>query len=220
MSGAPKQTTVHLLRHGEVENPHKILYGRLPDYHLSERGRAMAELAASALANAPVGLVVSSPLERAQETAQPIADTHGLPIYTDPRIIEAGNRFEGRRFGHGEGSPTRPANWPLLVNPFRPSWGEAYTAIAARMEEAVRAAVAASRRLAGGRDVVAVSHQLPIWTLRSHFEGRHLWHDPRNRECNLASLTSFTFTGDRLTAIAYTEPAASLYPGANPVPGA
>lgn len=220
MSGAPIETTVHLLRHGEVENPHKILYGRLPDYHLSERGRAMAEMAAEALAHRPVGLVVSSPLERAQETAAPIAATHGLPIYTDPRIIEAGNRFEGRRFGHGDGSPANPANWPLLVNPFRPSWGEAYTSIAARMSEALRAAVVASHRLAGGRDVVAVSHQLPIWTVRRHLEGNRLWHDPRKRECNLASLTSFTFSGDRLVAISYSEPAARLYPGAGKVPGA
>ena len=220
MSGSRTETTVHLLRHGEVENPHKILYGRLPDYHLSERGRAMADLAAAALAHLPIGLVVASPLERAQETAQPIAAAHDLPIYTDPRIIEAGNQFEGRRFGRGDGSPLRPGNWPLIVNPLRPSWGEPYTTIAARMSEAVRAALDASRRLVGGRDVVAVSHQLPIWTLRSHLEGRRLWHDPRNRECNLASLTSLTFTGDQLTSIAYSEPAASLYAGASQVPGA
>lgn len=214
------ETTVHLLRHGEVENPRKVLYGRLPDYHLSERGRQMAVLAAEASRRLPIGLVVSSPLERAQETARPLAEAHNLPIYTDPRIIEAENAFEGKRVGHGDAAYSNPAVWPLLINPFRPSWGEPYRRIAGRMAQALYAALDASRRLADGRDVVAVSHQLPIWTLRNHMQGKRLWHDPRNRECNLASLTSFTFRGDELVAIGYTEPAAELYPGSTGGTGA
>lgn len=214
------ETTVHLLRHGEVENPDKLLYGRLPDYLLSERGRAMAGLAAEASRRFPVGLVVSSPLERAQETAQPVAEAHGLPIYTDPRLIEAENSFEGQRVGHGDAAFTNPAVWPLLINPLLPSWGEPYRKIAGRMAQAVYAALDASRRLADGHDVVAVSHQLPIWTLRNHFEGKRLWHDPRKRECNLASFTGFTFRGDELVAVSYSEPAAQLYPGSTGGTGA
>src|SRR5205823_9825507 len=58
------RTTVHLLRHGEVFNPTKVLYGRLPDFHLSDAGVAMAEAAARAVTGRDVVRVVASPLER------------------------------------------------------------------------------------------------------------------------------------------------------------
>ncbi len=210
------RTVVHLLRHGEVHNPDSILYGRLPGYRLSQRGEAMADLVAEHLADDDIALVVASPLERAQQTATPIAAAHGLAIATDERAIEAANHFEGRRFGHGKGSLTNPANWPLLINPFRPSWGEPYATIATRMQ----AAIAAAREQATGRAAIIVSHQLPIWTVRNRLEGRRLWHDPRNRECSLASLTTLSYDGDQLADIAYSEPAAALVAGANPTPGA
>lgn len=204
-TGEPR-TVVHVVRHGEVHNPDKILYGRLPDFHLSELGRRMADRVAEHLAGRDVALVVASPLERAQETARPTAEAFELPVLTDSRLVEAGNHFEGRRFGHGAGSLARPANWWLVRNPFTPSWGEPYRRIAARMEEAVDAA----RRQAPGREIVLVSHQLPVWTLRRHLEGRPLWHDPRRRQCDLASVTSLHYVGDRLDSLRYTAPAASL----------
>lgn len=209
-------TTVHLLRHGEVHNPTKVLYGRLPEFHLSELGHQMAQMVADHLATRDIGLVVASPLERAQETAAPIAASHDLPILTDSRLIEAGNHFEGVRFGHGKGSLWRPANWWLVRNPVQPSWGEPYERIAERM----RAAIYDARRHAPGREIVLVSHQLPVWTARCSFEGRRLWHDPRERQCTLASLTTLTFTGHHLTALSYTEPAASLLPQAQATVGA
>lgn len=215
-----RRTVVHLLRHGEVFNPEKILYGRLADYHLSDLGRRMADTVAEHLARHDIGLVVASSLDRAQETAAPIAAAHGLPIHTDDRIIEAGNHFEGKRFGHGEGSPRNPANWPLLRNPFRPSWGEPYEQIAERMIVAMAAARRAVHELYGGGEVVMVSHQLPIWTVRSKLEGRRLWHDPRHRQCALASLTTFTYRGDELESIAYSEPAGALLAQASSIPGA
>jgi broad specificity phosphatase PhoE len=201
-------TTVHLLRHGEVENPDKILYGRLPGYHLSELGRQMADAAAEALAGRDITVVVASPLERAQETARPIAAKHGLDVRTDERLLEAENHFQGRRFGVGDGSLRHPNHWPHLVNPFRPSWGEPYVEQAERMTAAMRSA----RELAVGHEAVLVSHQLPIWVTRCSVEGRRLWHDPRKRECGLASLTSFTFDGDEVVAVAYGEPASHLQP--------
>ena len=215
-------TTIHLLRHGEVHNPEGVLYGRLAGYHLSERGLAMAELVAAHLAgdgSAPrrdVTAVIASPLQRAQETAAPIAAAFGLPIRTDEHLIEAGNAFEGLAFGVGDGSLRYPKHWPKLVNPFKPSWGEPYVRIADRM----LAAIADARDLAQGHEAVIVSHQLPVWTARSRLEGRRLWHDPRKRECSLASLTSLTFAGEKLESITYSEPAAALLPGARNTAGA
>jgi broad specificity phosphatase PhoE len=203
-----EHTVVHLLRHGEVHNPEGVLYGRLPGYRLSELGRAMAQRVAEHLADADIAHVGASPLERAQETAQPIAEAHDLPVAVDGRLIEADNVFQGLTFGVGDGALSRPRHWKHLRNPFKPSWGEPYRAQALR----VLAAMAVARDAARGREALLVSHQLPIWVTRIHVEGRRLWHDPRNRECSLASLTSFTYRGDDIVAVTYSEPARDLLP--------
>jgi broad specificity phosphatase PhoE len=207
-------TTVHLLRHGEVHNPEKVLYGRLPGYRLSAAGEAMAGKAAAWFADRGVTHLVSSPLERAQQTAAPIAETLSLPVTIDDRLIEAGNLFEGLRVGVGDGALRAPRHWWKLRNPFRPSWGEPYVEIAARMIAAVEAARDAAR----GSAAVLVSHQLPIWTVRLHVEGRRYVHDPRRRQCGLASVTSLTYEDHRLVAVSYAEPAGATDPDA--VPGA
>jgi broad specificity phosphatase PhoE len=195
-----------MLRHGEVYNPDKVLYGRLPGYRLSELGVQMAKAAAEALADRDVTYLVASPLERAQQTAEPIAAQFKLPTGVDERLIESSNLFEGRRVAAGEGALRNPRYWYLLRNPFTPSWGEPYEAVAQRMY----AALMAAREAAEGHEAVCVSHQLPIWTLRRHLEHKRLWHDPRRRQCALASLTSFHFDGVHLAGIEYTEPAANL----------
>jgi broad specificity phosphatase PhoE len=200
------KTIVHLLRHGEVHNPQGILYGRLPGYHLSEDGRLMAEAVAKWLAGRDVTVLRSSPMERAQETAQPIAEAFGLPVTTDERLIEAANHFEGLAFGVGDGSLRRPEHWRYLWNPFRPSWGERYEDIARRM----LAAMAEAREAALGHEAVCVSHQLPIWVTRRKIEGRRLWHNPARRECALASVTSVTYDDGRIVKVDYAEPAGGL----------
>lgn len=200
------RTVVHMLRHGEVHNPAGILYGRLPGYRLTELGRKMAATAAASLANRDLVLLASSPLIRAQQTAQPFADQFRLEIATDQRLIEGDNLFEGQRFGVGDGALRHPRTWWVLRNPFRPSWGEPYREIARRMV----AALYAARDAAAGKEAVCVSHQLPIWTLRRFLEGKRLWHDPRKRQCALASITSFHFEGEDLEQIEYVEPAAHL----------
>ncbi|GAA3234157.1 histidine phosphatase family protein [Actinocorallia longicatena] len=206
-------TIVHLLRHGEVHNPDGILYGRLPGYHLSEDGVLMAKAAADFFAGRDITVLYSSPMERARETAAPIAEVFGLTPVIDERLIEAANSFEGEKF---EARMLRsPRMWPRFRNPVRPSWGEPYEEIARRM---LRAAYAA-RDAARGHEAVCVSHQLPIWTARLKAEGRRLWHDPRSRECGLASVTSLVFEGNALVRTEYAEPAAALI--RNPtVPGA
>ncbi|MBO1752447.1 histidine phosphatase family protein [Actinotalea sp. BY-33] len=217
-------TTVHLMRHGEVHNPEGVLYGRIPGYRLSERGVAMAErIAAHLSGTGPAGQprrdvvhVVASPLQRAQETATPVAAAFGLELATDERLLEAENHFEGMTFGVGDGSLRRPAHWRYLWNPLRPSWGEPYRKQVARMLAGVHAA----REAAQGHEAVIVSHQLPIWVTRQALEGKRLWHDPRRRECSVASLTSLHFDGSSLKGITYSEPAGDLLPDGPTVPGA
>lgn len=204
------RTIVHLMRHGEVHNPLGVLYGRIAGYHLSDLGHEMAATVAESLKDHDITHLVASPLERAQETAKPLSDILGLSITTDERVIEAGNKFEGRQVSVGPKAFLHPRNWALLRNPVRPSWGEPYTEIAARM----RLAVDDAREAARGHEVVIVSHQLPVWTARRMFEKKRYAHDPRNRQCTLASLTTLTFEDDDFVGLVYSEPAGALLPDA------
>ncbi len=206
------RTTVHLLRHGEVHNPDAVLYGRLPGFRLSEDGQQMAVDAAKALEGRDITVLVASPLQRAQETAQPTAELFGLDIHTDERLIESENVFEGKQVGVGDGVFKRPQYWHHLRNPVVPSWGEPYVVIARRM----LAAAESARDMARGHEAVCVSHQLPIWTTRRYVEGRPLWHRPDRRQCGLASLTSITWDDDDIVTVTYSEPAgaAARRPGA------
>ena len=207
------RTRVHFVRHGEVFNPDKVLYGRLPGYRLSEVGVSMADVAADSLAGHDVVAVYSSPLERAQQTAAPFAARFGLVVRLDDRLLEAENVFEGQRV---DGRLLRhPRQWPHLRNPFAPSWGERYTLLAARMMGVAEDARDAAR----GHEAVCVSHQLPIYTLRRFLEGKRLWHHPGHRECALASVTTVEWDDDRVVGVTYQDPAAHLTTGRQ-VPGA
>jgi len=201
-SPEPGTTVVHLVRHGEVFNPEKILYGRLPNYRLSDAGQQQAKVTAEYLAELDVAAVVASPLLRAQQTAAPIAAAHGLPVLTDHRLIESRNFFEGRKF---EASPRLlrdPKMWSVLRNPLKPSWGEPYTEIADRMLRAAED----WRDTHPGRHVVLVSHQLPVWTARRALEGKRLFHRPDRRQCALASVTSAVYRDGELLRVDYAEP--------------
>ncbi|GAC79176.1 MULTISPECIES: histidine phosphatase family protein [Gordonia] len=202
------KTIVHMMRHGEVHNPEGILYGRLPGFRLAENGRDQAQRVADALADHDISHVFASPLQRAQETATPIAAAHGKEIITIPDLIEAGNQFEGLRVAVGDGALRQPRHWAKLRDPFTPSWGEPYIQIAHRM----LAAASEARDAARGHEAVCVSHQLPVYTLRRFLEGQRLWHDPRVRQCSLASLTSLVYDGDALIDIVYSEPAGASDP--------
>jgi broad specificity phosphatase PhoE len=202
-------STVHVARHGEVENPQKILYGRQPGWRLSTRGQQMAEVLGEWSKSIDLGALHVSPLQRAQETAAPIARAHGIEITTDERLIEAGNIFEGKSFEPGSGAWKHPSVWRHLYNPWKPSWGEPYDQQINRMF----AAIFAAHKAANGKDAIVVSHQLPIWITRSAIVGRSMLHDPRKRECTLASVTSIHFDDEGvISGLSYSEPAAHLLP--------
>jgi len=205
---------IHLVRHGEVFNPSGVLYGRIPGYGLSDLGHRMAEAAALDLKarQRPVTRLMASPLQRAQESAAPIAEAFALPILTEDRLIEPTNRFEGTVTRL---AVRKPVNWPYLINPRRPSWGEPYVSIVARMLAAIEDAY----RSVDDGDVVLVSHQLPIWMVHSQVTGKSLPHNPNRRRCSLSSITTLApvagGTGDegrpvRFEEVGYSDPAAGL----------
>jgi broad specificity phosphatase PhoE len=226
---------VHLVRHGEVFNPDGILYGRLPGFGLSKLGHRMAQTAADELLarDRPVSALRVSPLQRTRESAAPISAAFGLEPLIDEHIIEPTNRFEGTKM---KLAVRKPAYWPYLVNPLRPSWGEAYTSIERRMLAAIDEAFDS----VPSGDVVLVSHQLPIWVAHLSVAGERFPHDPRKRRCALSSITTFErWTQDaapsgeantsaggrstvapqahRLVEVGYVEPAASLLVAATDV---
>jgi broad specificity phosphatase PhoE len=201
--------TIHFVRHGEVHNPEKILYGLQPGWRLSDRGNEMAAVIGEWSTNLNLGAIHSSPLQRAQETVAPIIAKHKLSLTTDKNLIEASNIFEGKKFELGSGVLRHPSSWRYLYNPWKPSWGEPYDQLISRMLKGLFAA----RDAAGGKDAICVSHQLPIWILRSAVEGRRLLHDPRKRECTLASVTSFELDNEgMISSVSYSEPAKHLLP--------
>ena len=204
-----EQTTVHLLRHGEVHNPGGVLYGRRDGFHLSDLGNQMAQRIAESIGDRDIVHMRTSPLERAQETGAPLAAARGLTPVVDPRLIESTNAFEGLSFADGAMTILkRPHLWRHLYNPLKPSWGEPYDEIAGRMVAAIHDARDAAR----GHEAVVVSHQLPIWTTRLFLEKRSYLHHPKSRQCTLCSLTSVVFDGDQVVQVRYSEPAGDLIP--------
>jgi broad specificity phosphatase PhoE len=206
---------IHLVRHGEVFNPQGVLYGRLPGFGLSDLGRAMAATAARDLAarKRHVAALVSSPLQRTQQSAEPIAEAFGLEVALDERIIEPTNRFEGKRMTGRDSALRDVRNWSYLVNPWEPSWGEPFRSIADRMLHAMSDAAESVDE----GDVVLVSHQLPIWMVHRRVAGKSLAHDPRRRRCALSSITTFERRDGRFVEVGYRDPAASLAANATDV---
>lgn len=199
---------IHLVRHGEVYNPDRVLYGRLPGFKLSERGHQMAEAAAKSLAadDRQVAKLIASPLERAQQSALPISQALGLDIETEERVIEPTNWFEGKP-NHGPNAAfKKPKNWVKFWNPFLPSWGESYRSVANRVRETMDDWYENTPE----GDIVIVSHQSPIWMAHLDITGQRLFHDPRKRRCDLSSITSFERQNGRWVEVDYRNPAEPL----------
>jgi broad specificity phosphatase PhoE len=207
---------IHLVRHGEVFNPGRVLYGRIPGFGLSDLGVRMATLAASDLAarDRTYSRIIASPLQRTRESAEPVSLALGLAVDIDERIIEPTNEFEGNQMRGRDSAVLKPRNWRYLLNPFRPSWGEPYRSIVNRMMTAI---VEAGESVSDG-DVVLVSHQLPIWMVNRHLSRKSLAHFPGSRECSLSSITTLEWLDPAnpsagLHVVGYVEPANELLEG-------
>lgn len=207
---------IHLVRHGEVFNPGRVLYGRIPGFGLSDLGVRMATLAASDLAarDRTYSRIIASPLQRTRESAEPVSLALGLAVDIDERIIEPTNSFEGNQMRGRDSAVLKPRNWKYLLNPFRPSWGEPYRSIVDRMMTAI---VEAGKSVSDG-DVVLVSHQLPIWMVNRHLSRKSLAHFPGSRECSLSSITTLEWLDPAnpsagLHVVGYVEPANELLEG-------
>ena len=193
---------VHVCRHGLVHNPQNVLYSRLPGFHLSERGRAMAAALGDFFAHTPITHLRVSPLERAVETMAPIAAKHpDVAVVVDWRLIEADSRMEGQVKGPLSLGLLRPTNWRYFLHPIRASWGEGFPEMASRM----LSAIADAAFNAQGGQAVLVSHQAPIWTARRRAEGKSLFNVPAMRHCALASVTTFAVQDHAVRFVDYQD---------------
>lgn len=208
---------LHLVRHGDVHNPEGVLYGRMPGFSLSEAGRKQAVQTAGFLRVQRAGGVhiVTSPLDRARETAEIIRDelTAGgdAPVHlrTDDRLIEAGSWREGLPYAFDAGSYFR------RLRERTAHANEAPRAIALRMREAVLDALG---QMKDDEMVIVVSHQSPIRLalvgVEHHVGTPHERWLPRmfpwalaKRACGYASVTTLDFAeGKKLSGVGYWEP--------------
>jgi probable phosphomutase (TIGR03848 family) len=157
-----------LIRHGENDMVGKKLAGRLPDVHLNEKGKAQAYKVAAELADLSIKAVYASPLERAVETAEPIAESHGLSVETLPELLEIDfGQWEGKRLSrlkHGrqwkivQGSPSE----------FRFPDGESFVEAQARVATGL---TALSEKYDAKDLVVCAAHSDVIRLAVAHFLG-------------------------------------------------
>jgi broad specificity phosphatase PhoE len=191
-------TVIHLVRHCEVENPDNVWYGLLEGFPLSQPGRQRAQRLGEHFASHPLAAVYASPMERAQETAAAIAEPHGLAVQPVEDIIEVHSFLQGQPADRRVLFKLR--NLRYFINPLRPSWGEPYRSVAARMLRGI----GAIRLAHPGQEVVMVSHMTPIQVARLAAEGRPL--RPWLRvPCARGSVTTLVFEGDRLVRTEYQE---------------
>jgi broad specificity phosphatase PhoE len=192
----PNKTVIHLLRHGLVYNPKKIIYGRLPGYHLAKIGFQMAENIANLSAKKNNDLhnvtkIYSSPLLRAIQTATPISKQLNIRIYKDNRLTESDSYFAGKKVTFHTLSQAAVKNY--LKDPALPSWGEPHRWVQNRIVDIVNETV----KKRAGKSTLLVSHQLPIWLGRLYYEHRKVgFFNSTIRQCTVGSLTSLYFNDD------------------------
>jgi broad specificity phosphatase PhoE len=150
---------VHLVRHGQVHNPKRMVYGRLPGWHLSDKGRAQAERVARALASRPIAALYSSPLERARETAEILSRAVGRPVHVREDLIESALAAQWEGLSWLNVWTRHAGEWAKYRRrPLEMEAPEPLRALARRMAGAVRGLAAAHP----GQEIVAVSHGDPI----------------------------------------------------------
>lgn len=197
MTDAKPRRLVHLVRHGEVWNPQHVVYSDLPGFGLSALGHTQAAETAHRLAERSVARVVSSPLQRAVETAIPIAAEQGLRVVVDPELTEwrMAQRWSG--FAWERLPETHPGELEAYLEdpsdlPFSP---EPLDELARRIATAVRRQFAATDR---DGDLVLVSHQDPIHAAQRLLTGRSFaafFEDPPDH-ATIISLTPPANDGD------------------------
>jgi len=176
-----------LIRHGENDytKTHKLA-GRLPGVHLNEHGQKQAQALAEALKEVPIKAIYSSPLERAVETATPIAEARGLKVQIEKGLLETNvGKWQGRSLA----SLRLHKHWKVVQQaPSRAQFPEGETFY--ELQTRVAAAIDAILRKYKSHDIIAcVFHADPIKLAIAHYIGLPLDNFQR-LSCDTGSITA------------------------------
>jgi broad specificity phosphatase PhoE len=179
------KTIIYLVRHGEVQNPDRVVYGRLPGFGLSDNGRRQAHTLGKQLSSRKVHAIYTSPLERARETAQIVSSYHhGVPVTPDELLLEVHSpQFEGKSFDDAE-----KIQWDFYTEEFFSLGQERVETIWKRIDTALKTIV----RKHKGKEVVVVSHADPIMIAISQFQGLPLRASEIDRAHYVPTANGFT----------------------------
>jgi broad specificity phosphatase PhoE len=187
-----QKTIIHFVRHGEVENPKKLRYGRLPGFHLSETGRKQAEQAALFFIKRKISHIYTSPLERTQQTATLLgmAFPH-VSIALDDRIMEVktSSQFEGKPRDRGFYYPTQSS-----------TDSESVAHILSRFSHFLEEKIIQHN----GQEIIAVSHADPLGFLYSKYV-YSVESAMRGQYPQYASIYSYVFEGLTLKQVWYRD---------------
>jgi broad specificity phosphatase PhoE len=160
------ETTVIFVRHGNVHNPGNLIYGRLPRFRLSARGREELERTGRFLAAAPLSAIYTSPLLRARQSAAILASFHpGVPVRRIAWLAEVATSWQGE--SNKVVSETQGFSY---YDPLKAEGDETIKDVFDRMDHALQLVLGRHR----GKMVVCVSHGDPIKILRIGYSGRPL----------------------------------------------
>ena len=204
-------TQLHLVRHGEVDNPDHVVYAALPGFGLSNNGREQARRVAERLSKRPIVAIVASPLDRAQETATIISNGINVAVTANSGLVEWGLG------DHWAGIP-----WDELDARF-PGELDAYLQHPQRLDFAPESLEDVARRVASvidevaariSGDAVLISHQDPIQAARLHLTGQPLAALQANKpgHCSIVSLTRHTDRSRWLETSYWEPPQGEVFP--------
>lgn len=195
-----ERTYIYLVRHGEVENPSKIIYGRLPGYRLSKRGELQVKKLAEFFKNLKLDAIYSSPLLRSRQTASSIRTFHkDLQINYSKPLLEINNKlWEGLSWTERDSSLVNIyKNTPTKMNtPGLESMSSLEKRVSKKIDELLK-------RYTGGK-IVVVSHADPIRVATLHYQKESI-DKLHERICTNASITTLVFNGIHLVESRYKE---------------
>lgn len=181
-------TTLHFVRHGLVHNPDQVYYGRLPDFHIGDKGLAQAQAAAKILSRKPISAVFSSPMERTIETAEAILKAFdGLQLQITKQLIEVHSPFDGQAL-----NTIAERKWDIYTD--TPPPYEQPADLLCRLKNFVKTV----RKEYLGKEVIAVTHGdvivfMTLFAMRKPITQQTKQRYFTNTYPDHASITSFTY---------------------------
>ena len=200
---SPSVTTCYLVRHCDVENPNRVIYGHLPNFGLSAKGRTQGRALGQFFRALPVRAIYTSPLQRALETATLVEASvqPPVPLHERPGLIEAefGRYLQGTRY---QDIVWRRPRW--IIHLFWPGLAPGDESMAA-MYRRVRRVIQEGLDAHPGQAFICISHGDPIQAFWATVDHRPPWALHR-LQCAKGGLLELQYRGGELLRKQYLAP--------------